>query len=170
MTAMSPKNALAKVAEDLERGHTFLAGQRLTSLTQTYPHDLDLRARRGRLNRQIGNFAEAGRWGYLTEDLAPREQAAFEGMFKRPSDRLCALKLKSDPRPRLGPLALARLDDLIRQAETGAEPVTWEDGSPATESRAGTAGAVGCVLGLLLAVIGVLGLAGYGVYALLWLS
>lgn len=53
--------------------------QRLASLTAAYPDDLDLRAERAALYRQVGNLVEAGRWGFLTEDATTEtEIAAFE--------------------------------------------------------------------------------------------
>ncbi|MET7427140.1 DUF6584 family protein [Dactylosporangium sp. NPDC005555] len=63
---------------DLRRGHYHPAMQRLESLTAAYPDDLDLRAERAALYRQVGNLVEAGRWGFLTEDATETEIAAFE--------------------------------------------------------------------------------------------
>lgn len=56
---------LARVEADLAHGHTHPALQRLANLTALFPDDLDIRATRAKVNRQIGNMAEAGRWGFL---------------------------------------------------------------------------------------------------------
>ena len=78
MGAVAKKEQLERVEADLARGHTHPALQRLANLIGRFPEDLDIRARRAAVNRQIGNPAEAGRWGFLTEVVTVDEVAAFE--------------------------------------------------------------------------------------------
>ncbi|GIE35988.1 hypothetical protein Ait01nite_090330 [Actinoplanes italicus] len=103
---MAKPEVLAKVDADLERGHTHLAAQRLNSLIAADPFDLGLRARLAAVHRRTGNFAEAGRWGYLTEDVTEAELRAFAKAY---SDQLRALVLHGETPRDLGPLAAARL-------------------------------------------------------------
>jgi hypothetical protein len=159
-------DVLARVREDLERGHTHLALQRLSGLTSAYPDDLAIRGLRGAVNHQVGNFAEAGRWGYLTEDADPADLAAFERAFKSPWERLRALKVRGDPTPSLGPLARSRFADLLAQAEAaGPERVEWTEAGPQP-----TAGWLSRSIGTgcgCLALLGVLALIAFAVYGFL---
>jgi hypothetical protein len=103
---MAKPEVLAKVDADLERGHTYLAAQRLNSLIAADPFDLDLRARLAAVHRTTGNSAEAGRWGFLTEDVTPAELTAFAKAYH---DQWRALALHGETPRGLGPLARARL-------------------------------------------------------------
>jgi hypothetical protein len=103
---MAKHDVLAKVDADLERGHTYLAAQRLNSLIAADPFDLDLRARLAAVHRSTGNAAEAGRWGYLTEDVTPAELRAFANAYRDPRR---ALVLYGETPRGLGPLARDRL-------------------------------------------------------------
>ncbi|MEU4619784.1 DUF6584 family protein [Actinoplanes sp. NPDC023801] len=116
---MAKSETLAKVDLDLQRGHTHLAAQRLHSLIAADRLDLSLRARLAAVHRRTGNLAEAGRWGYLTEEATPAELMAFAKAHRRSAgDQLRALLLHGEsPRP-LGPVAEARLAELIRRAGT----------------------------------------------------
>ena len=58
---MPDDDVLARVDADLAHGLGHPAMQRLASLIAECPDDLDLRARRAGVNRQIGNLVEAGR-------------------------------------------------------------------------------------------------------------
>lgn len=150
---------LARVAADLARGHTHPALQRLANLTALFPDDLEIRAERAAVNRQIGNVAEAGRWGFLTESVSHDEIAAFERAFRLPSERLGALRLRGEPWDRLGPLAAERLRDLTSRA---GQPLM------AGSNRPGESVALGLGCGaLLLAVLAVLGLAVVGFISLI---
>jgi hypothetical protein len=162
MFAVRKDLQLARVEADLARGHTHLALQRLANLTALLPDDPDYRARRGAVNRQIGNLAEAGRWGFLTEDVSPDEVAAFERAFRRPAERLRALRLQRDPGVPLGPLAAARLRDLKRQAESTGEPTLQGPGSPLEK----VIPVLGCA-SFMIVVLAVLGLALVGLISII---
>ncbi|HZM79581.1 MAG TPA: DUF6584 family protein [Candidatus Limnocylindrales bacterium] len=163
---MAKQDVLARVEQDLERGHTHLALQRLAALAAEHPDDPRIRALRGLINHRIGNFAEAGRWGFLTEEVDEADLAAFERAFKHPWDRLRALKLRYDPSSVLGPRARERLDALLALAdESGPDSLVWTESGPfprgAWWSRALGSGC-GC-----LAIVGVIVLIAFAVYGFL---
>lgn len=163
MSAMARERVLAKVEADLRRGHVHPAMQRLTSLNAAYPDDLELRSRRAALYRQVGNVAEAGRWGFLTEDAGAQEVVAFERSYPGAWRRLRALRVIADPTDRLGPVAGARLAQLVRQAEReGPAPVTWTEFGPRSAEPDSWRDALGClvatVIGLVLVALTVVGL------------
>jgi hypothetical protein len=162
MCAVRRDEQLAKVEADLARGHTHPALQRLANLTALFPEDLEIRARRAVVNRQIGNVAEAGRWGYLTEHLSPAEAAAFERAFRSPADRLRALRLHRDPGDRLGPLAAERLHDLVRRAEATGGPTLRRPAKPLDA----VIPVLGCAA-LATLFLAVLGLAVVGIVSLI---
>ncbi|MCW2754843.1 MAG: hypothetical protein JWQ32_2254, partial [Marmoricola sp.] len=86
------ERVLGRVEEDLERGHTHVAIQRLTTLVQTNPGDLDIRRHLGAVHYATGNWVEAGRWTYL-EPVRRREVVeAFERAHPDPRSRLIALR------------------------------------------------------------------------------
>ena len=169
MLFMSKEETLARVDADLARGHTFRAAQRLASLTAIHPDDLEVRTRRFDVNHRIGNFVEAGRWGYLTEEVDPHDIAAFERAFKRAWDQLRALKLRSDPTPHLGPSARARLEALARRAaEEGPAPAAWTQLGPAPARGVwGQMVGFGCGAIVVLSVLALFSLAVYGLLALI---
>lgn len=155
MFAMAKGDVLARVDAEIARGLVHPAMQRLASLTAAFPDDLDIRARRAALNRQIGNLVEAGRWGYLTEEVASGEITAFERAHRSARARLLALNLRNDPTEHLGPLAKQRLTALVEQAATdgpGPHPQvaeTWRDSLPCL---------IAALIGLLLVGLMVVGL------------
>jgi hypothetical protein len=166
MPGMSKDETLAMIDRDLARGHTYLAGQRLASLCSIYPDDLEVRSRRAAVNHQVGNFPEAGRWGYLTEEVTPDEIAAFENVFKSPWEQLRALKLRGDPSSRLGPVARQRLDTLLRRAEEeGRAPIAWTEPVPGPTLGSDLAFG-GCMTVIVLGVITLFGFAVYGIVML----
>ncbi|MEV8515893.1 DUF6584 family protein [Dactylosporangium sp. NPDC051484] len=163
MIAVAKDQVLAKVAADLRRGHTHQAMQRLASLTAAYPDDLDLRAERAALYRQVGNVGEAGRWGFLTEDATDTEIAAFEKAHPGAWMRLLVLKFNTDPADKLGPRASARLARLIEQAgQEGPAPVAWTEAGPRPQSPGSWRDELPCLLaalvGLIVVTLAVLGL------------
>jgi len=89
---MAKADVLERVAIDLSRGHTAPAIQRLSSLVHLHPTDLDLRRRLAEVHRMVGNWVEAGRWGYLLHDADPAETQAFERAYPSPIHRLAALR------------------------------------------------------------------------------
>ncbi|MET7963969.1 DUF6584 family protein [Micromonospora zamorensis] len=160
---MTSEHVLAKVEADLRRGHVHPAMQRLASLNAAYPDDLELRARRAALYRQVGNVAEAGRWGFLTEDASAQEIAAFERSYPGAWQRVRLLTVTADPTDRLGPVAGARLGRLVEQAEReGPAPVTWTEAGPRPGESSSWQDDLGClvaaVIGLVLVALTVVGL------------
>ncbi|MEU8165427.1 DUF6584 family protein [Micromonospora sp. NPDC049004] len=160
---MAREHVLARVEADLRRGHVHPAMQRLASLTAAHPDDLELRSRRAALYRQVGNVAEAGRWGFLTEDADAPEIVAFERAYPGAWSRLRALRVVADPTDRLGPVAGARLAHLVAQAEReGPAPVVWTDLGPRSGEPDSWHDALGClvttVIGLVLVALTVVGL------------
>ncbi len=124
MAVVAKHDALARVDRDLSLGHVHPAMQRLASLVAAYPEDFDLRARRAALNRQIGNAVEAGRWGFLTEEVTAPEVHAWEAAEPRAWARLSALRLRDDPTARLGGLAAGRYRDLLQQVTRERDDTT----------------------------------------------
>ena len=127
-------DVLARVERDLAQGHTYPALRRLVSLTSTYPDDPELRARRAAVNRRIGNLAEAGRWGFLTDDISTEELIAFERAWREPASRLAALNLTFYPVDALGSEAAQRLTELTEAANQRPGPTmepairrSWRD-------------------------------------------
>jgi hypothetical protein len=165
---MAKSDALAKVDADLDRGHTHLAAQRLNSLIAADLYDLGLRARLAAVHRRTGNVAEAGRWGYLTEDVTEAELTAFAKAHHRSaSDQLRALTLRGETPRGLGPLAVARFADLtdraatpatrlaLRSAPAPAPPACKAPDPPAPPSRGDEIGGfVILTIWLVLTVIG----------------
>ena len=147
---------LARVDRDLAQGHTYPALRRLASLTSTYPDDLDLRARRAAVNRRVGNLAEAGRWGFLTDEVSTAELAAFERAWREPRSRLAALNLTLYPVDGLGTEAAQRLTHLSEAAnQPRPAAVVWAPGQRSWRDR------VGCLIsGALVATIAVLAIVG----------
>lgn len=93
---MAKSNLMDRVANDLAKGHTHPAKQRLHSLIQAHPTDLDLRRQLADIYRRIGNLAEAGRWSYLDENADLIEILAFERAYPSAAGRRAALRWPSD--------------------------------------------------------------------------
>jgi hypothetical protein len=113
---MSLENVLSQVEEDLARGHTFPAQQRLITLIREYPLDLALRSRLGQVHLRTGNLVEAGRWSYLDDDPDPAAVRAFERAFPHPRARWEALHWPAGPEAAEAEAARKRLDVLAAQA------------------------------------------------------
>lgn len=163
MIIMAKDDVLARVAGDLSRGHTHPAMQRLATLVANFPEDFSIRARRAALNRQIGNHAEAGRWGFLTEEVTDPEIAAFERACPLAWDRLKCLKVYGDPADELGPQAHQRWTRLIAQAEQEASgPVVWTKDGPRPHDPESLRDALPClvaaVCGLAVLALATVGL------------
>jgi Family of unknown function (DUF6584) len=147
---VAKEDVLARIDRDLSQGLTHPALQRLRTLTEAYPQDLDLRARRAAVCRQVGNVVEAGRWGFLTEQVKPDELAAFERAFPHPFVRLRTLRLRGRPAT-LGPAAGERLNQLIDEASTEG-PLEWTAAGPQPTPTTGWIDAlmgIGCGASLL---------------------
>lgn len=89
---MGKSNLMDRVANDLAKGHTHPAKQRLHSLIAAHPTDLDLRRQLASVYRHTGDLAEAGRWSYLDESADPVEVLAFERSYPSPAARRAALR------------------------------------------------------------------------------
>lgn len=126
--AVPKSEVLARVKSDLALGHTNLAIRRLRTLIATDPGDLEVRALLASVYRQTGNLVEAGRWGYLSDDLRPAELAAFERAHPSPWMRLRLLRI---PDRMVGApvAALRRLDALVAEAERFGPPPIWDEPS-----------------------------------------
>jgi hypothetical protein len=163
MFAVAKDQVLARVEVDLWRGHYHPAMQRLASLTAAYPDDLDLRARRAALYRQLGNVVEAGRWGFLTEEVTEAEITAFEKAHPGAWKRLLLLRVRTDPTDKLGPVASARFARLVERAgEEGPAPVAWTEAGPRPQFPGSWRDELPClipvVIGLIVVALAVLGL------------
>lgn len=79
---------LQRVEDDLERGHTHVAIQRLTTLVNNDPVNLDLRRRLAEIHLSTGNLIEAGRWSYVLPERDPAAVAAFEKANRDPRARM----------------------------------------------------------------------------------
>ncbi|WP_162908103.1 DUF6584 family protein [Allorhizocola rhizosphaerae] len=96
---MAKSNLMDRVANDLAKGHTHPAKQRLHSLIAAHPTDLDLRRQLAEVYRQTGDLVEAGRWSYLDEAADPVEILAFERAYPSPAGRRAALRWPANALP-----------------------------------------------------------------------
>ncbi len=117
MPAMDVGQVLRRVDEDLARGHTFLAIQRLVTLVHGNAGDLSLRDRLAAVHLATGNWVEAGRWSYLSEVREERALHAFERAFPHPRARRDALRWSADDVPAVPAWVSGRLAELDREAE-----------------------------------------------------
>jgi Bacterial transcriptional activator domain len=134
VVGMAKTDVLDRVSADLAQGRTQTAIQRLSSLVAAHPTDLDLRRRLAAVYRRVGNWIEAGRWGYLTPGT---DTAAFERAFPSPASRLAALRWPHHPgaqsylRRRAShcrapsDYARARLETLARAAPASSGRARW---------------------------------------------
>jgi predicted Zn-dependent protease len=131
-------DVLARVRADLAAGHTHLAIQRLRTLLATLPEDLEVRSLLANVYRQTGNLVEAGRWGFLTDDVRQDELAAYEKANSDPWQRLRLLHFAGDPAA-LPDAAEERLAQLAEEAQQSGPPTQWSGGyRPPPESRSAT--------------------------------
>jgi hypothetical protein len=158
MIGVAKEDVLVRVGRDLAQGHTYLALQRLASLTVSYPDDLNVRARRAEVNRRIGHFAEAGRWGFLTDDVTERDLAAFERAWPKATSRLAVLRLQPERDLVLGERAQQRLASLL---DAACEEERISGGAAASQSPARSD--VGCLVAFALVMVVGLALLGIGI-------
>ncbi len=164
---MAKPDILARVQNDLARGRTQLATQRLRTFLATEPHDIEVRRTLASIYRGTGNLSEAGRWGYLTGDVRPEEIAAFERTNPSPWLQLRLLQFTADPKI-LCEDARARLMSLAEDAERIGPPDAWT--GPATPERQGRRGITVPCLFVIIALSVFAVLAGIGVYrAVIWI-
>jgi hypothetical protein len=79
---------MAAVQRDVVAGRNRSALNRLRRLAAAHPGDSQVYALLTRLYREAGDLAEAGRWGFLSDEVTPAELAAFEQAHPRASVRL----------------------------------------------------------------------------------
>lgn len=125
---------LARVKQDLALGHTYTATQRLRTLVAIHPDDLELRRMLASVYRQTGNLVEAGRWAFLTGDLAEPELAAFERANPDPWLRLRMLRWDGDDAELPDDVARGRLRALAAAAQRAGPPSAYQ-GPLATARR-----------------------------------
>jgi hypothetical protein len=113
------------VKRDLAAGQTYLATQRLRTLVATHPDDLEVYRLLASVYRQTGNLAEAGRWGFLTDEVRPAELEAFARVHANPWSRLRLLRWSGDPATLSDDTVRGRLATLVDEAEASGPPEIW---------------------------------------------
>lgn len=163
---MPKPDVIARVQQDLEQGHTYLATRRLRTYLATEPNNLGVRELLAEIYRQSGNLVEAGRWGYLSVDVNPAELAAFERANPSPWLRLRLLHFSADPAVLSAP-AQDRLRVLTIQAGRAGPPSIWR-GPVEPEDRRPPDNRLPCLfVAIVLVVFGAL--VAIGVYrVVLW--
>ena len=111
--------------QDLAAGRTYPATQRLRTLLASYPDDLEIYRLLAAVYRQTGNFAEAGRWAFLTEDVRPEELTAFVHANPDPWARLRLIRWQGDPAELANDEIRERLGALVEEAEKSGAPTRW---------------------------------------------
>lgn len=164
---MAKADVLDRVRQDLAAGRTYPATQRLRTLLASYPDDLDIYRLLAAVYRQTGNFAEAGRWSFLTEDARPAELAAFVRANPDPWARLRLIRWQGDPADLADDEIRARLGALVEEAEKSGPPTRWVGSYRVPEQTRGIS--FPCLFtAIALAIIGTL--VGIGLLrVLLWL-
>jgi len=117
---MGRTRALATIRRDIAAGRRRSAVARLRVLAAAHPGDQWVYRQLTQLHREAGQPAEAGRWGFLTDDVTPTELAAFQREHPRPVDRLRligpareAMDLGPEARRRLWRLASEATDESV---------------------------------------------------------
>jgi hypothetical protein len=115
-----------------------MAIQRLRTLLATLPDDVEVRSLLASVYRQTRNLVEAGRWGFLTDDVRPIELVAYAKANPDPWQRLRLLQFSGDP-VGLPDAAAERLVDLADEAQRSGPPTQWAgDYRAPTRSRGAT--------------------------------
>jgi hypothetical protein len=147
-------DVLARVRADLAAGHTHMAIQRLRTLLATLPDDVEVRSLLASVYRQTGNLVEAGRWGFLTDDVRPVELVAYAKANPDPWQRLRLLQFSGDPAG-LPDAAAERLVELADEAQRSGPPTQWAGSYRAPTHSRGVAWP--CLFtAIVLTVVGVL--------------
>jgi hypothetical protein len=151
-------DVLARVRADLAAGHTHVAIQRLRTLLATLPDDVEIRSLLASVYRQTGNPVEAGRWGFLTDEVRPDELAAYAKANADPWQRLRLLHFSGDPSV-LSDTVAQRLIQLADEAQLSGPPTRWSgDYRPPSPARSVT---WPCLF-TAIAMISITVLAGFG--------
>jgi hypothetical protein len=127
------------VKRDLAAGQTYLATQRLRTLVATHPDDLEIYRLLSSVYRQTGNLAEAGRWGFLTDEVRPAELEAFARVHANPWSRLRLLRWSGDPAALPDDTVRERLAILVEEAEASGPPEIWAGAYQAPRKSRGSA-------------------------------
>jgi hypothetical protein len=160
-------DVIARVQQDLEQGHTYLATRRLRTYLATEPNNLEVRELLAQIYRHSGNLVEAGRWGYLSAEVPPGELAAFERANPSPWLRLRLLLFSADPAILSAP-ARDRLRVLTLQAERAGPPPIWRGPVEPDDPRP-PGNTLPCLFVAIVLVV-FSALVGIGVYrAVLWI-
>ena len=118
---MAKKDVLARVREDLDSGHTYLATQRLRTLVSVDPEDFEIYRMLADVYRRTGNAVEAGRWGFLLDDVTDDELEAFERAHPWPWVRLRLIRWMGDPAKVPSQTGRERLLALVDQVRESGE-------------------------------------------------
>jgi hypothetical protein len=158
LSGMSRETVLARVEDDVAQGDYERAKNRLRTLIELDPTDLELRQHLAAVYRRGGNPVEAGRWSFLGDQLE-REQEAFRRAYPYPWQRLRALRWSGQPEAAPEPAA-QRLYALAEEIEAWDVQVYWhERGAPTEyppEEPTWVGGVLfGAVVLALLALIGI---------------
>jgi hypothetical protein len=155
------------VKRDLAAGQTYLATQRLRTLAASHPDDLDVYRLLAAVYRQTGNVAEAGRWGFLTDEVRPAELEAFARVHANPWSRLRLLRWSGDPATLADDTIRERLALLVEEAEASGPPEIWAGSYRAPAKSRGSV--VPCLFTVVTLTV-VAALAAIGVWqALSWI-
>jgi hypothetical protein len=155
---VAKSDVLARVKNDLARGHTHTAIQRLRTLLAVDPDDLDVHQLLAEVYRQTGNLVEAGRWSFLTGHPHADELTAFERANPDPWLRLRLIGWNGDPVMLPNAAARSRLSALREAAARAGPPDRWNRRDGAARSRGTT---VPCLfVAVALVVLGALGVIG----------
>jgi hypothetical protein len=151
-------DVLARVKRDLAAGQTYLATQRLRTLVASYPDDLEIYRLLASVYRQTGNLTEAGRWGFLTDEVRPAELSAFAQVHADPWARLRLLRWQGDPAALPNDEVRQRLAALLAEADASGPPEIWVGSYRAPAKSRGSA--IPCVftgiaLLLFVALVGI---------------
>jgi hypothetical protein len=140
-------DVLARVRADLAAGHTHMAVQRLRTLLAALPDDLEVRGLLSSVYRQTGNPVEAGRWGFLTDEVREADLVAFAKANPDPWQRLRLLHFQGDT-VHLSEAAAQRLVALAEEAERSGPPTAWSGSYRAPSRKRGVV--VPCLFTLLV--------------------
>jgi hypothetical protein len=118
---VAKKDVLARVREDLDNGHTYLATQRLRTLVSIDPDDFEVFRMLADVYRSTGNPVEAGRWGFLLDDVTDEELDAFERAHPWPWVRLRLIRWMGDPQKVPSEAGRQRLLALVEQVRESGD-------------------------------------------------
>ncbi|MBN1171315.1 MAG: hypothetical protein JXA67_04000, partial [Micromonosporaceae bacterium] len=138
---MTNARALARVHRDLAAGHPRAAARRLRTMLARDPNNIEIYRLLASIHRLLGDPAEAGRWGFLTDDVTEVEIAAFERAHPQAWIRLRLLGWSGDPAKLPSDACRARLAVLSREVAECTIPTQRE--AKRTNALHGQAGTLG---------------------------